>query len=144
MSKDWGHDLFFSFCLWFNSKLFEIFMKRGVYYKSLYLVLDRQVYLDSSSLFKFISLGFLLVCWSELFMLQQISKTHPAKWTYGSLWVHTMNDVLGYGCKRPLQTSYLLIALHKTDLPRVWHVCMQAPFRSSLRLCSDAYVNLLH
>ena len=37
----------------FNSKIFEIFMKRGVHYKSLYLVLDGQVYLDSFSLFKF-------------------------------------------------------------------------------------------
>ena len=84
--------------------------RRGVHYKSLYLVLDGHVYLDSFSWFKFRSLGFLLVCWSELFMLQQISKTRPAKWTYGSLRVYTTNDVLGYGCKRPLRTSYLLIA----------------------------------
>ena len=84
--------------------------KRGVHYKSLYLVLDGQVYLDSSSLFKFRSLGLLLVCWSELFMLQQTSKTRHAKWTYKSLRVHTMNNVLGYGCKRSLQTSYLLIS----------------------------------
>ena len=52
MSKDWGHDLFFAFFLWFNSKLFEIFMKRGVHYKSLDLVLDGNVYLNFSSLFK--------------------------------------------------------------------------------------------
>ena len=84
--------------------------KRGVHYKSLYLVLDGHVYLDFSSLFKFKHLGFLLVFWSELSMLYQTPKTHPTKWTYGSLRVHTMNDVLGYRCKRPLQTSYLLIA----------------------------------
>ena len=89
---------------------FEIFMKGGVHHKSLYLVLDVHVYLDSFSLFKFKNLGFLLICWSELFMLQQISNAHPAKWMYGSLRVYTMNDVLGYGCKRPLWTSYLLIA----------------------------------
>ena len=57
-----------------------------------------------------IKLGFLLVCWRELSMLQEKSKTLPAKWTYGPLRVYTMNDVLGYGCKRPLRTFYLLIA----------------------------------
>ena len=53
-------------------------MKRGVHYKSLYLVLDGHVYLDSFSLFNFSSLGFLLVYWSELFMLQKTSKTRLA------------------------------------------------------------------
>ena len=64
-----GMIFFVAFYLWFSSNMLIYSYNRGVHYKSLHLVLDGWVYLDSPYKDMSIMLVLLLVCWSGLFML---------------------------------------------------------------------------
>lgn len=68
-NKEWGHDLLFAFYLWFSCNDMKHTYKWGVHYKSLFLVLDAHVYLDSFYMHKLVRFVLLFSCWSELFML---------------------------------------------------------------------------
>lgn len=69
--------LFFSY--YFSSNNLKHTYKNGVHYKSLYLMLDGCVYLDSFYMDTLVRLVLLLHCLSELSMLQYNTDTHLIK-----------------------------------------------------------------
>ena len=83
--------------------------KRGVHYKSVHLVLDDCVYLDSFSMDRSTRIGAFpcLLKWS-LYAIVMFD-TRPIKWTYRSLWVCMMHICPRLRMQRSLWTQYLLI-----------------------------------